>query len=541
MFSCLSLGLIYQQNLRLFELAKALYRRLLRLELSREHGSWLGSEELHECKVRECDLLTIIKRERERDSQNAGTTSSSDGYEILNCWKDGTTLFPFSGLMLNELGNNYLQRGMHEAAFQAYSSAAKLGFFLALVNRASVLEIQGHVAGAMLSFQESISEAERLNLPHFHVRLRLATVLPRVLPAAESELRDLRLQVERRLDALLSASPPRNIENAAPINYGFSTGYYFAFHGLNNLALKQKMYRAYVLFCPALSYGHFASGADAGERYAVRQQVLAGGGAEALPRGGGDVYSRGGSSSIEEAKASGVGAVEVFEARRFKEDMEATVSADVAAAFTLLYWGEETAAEWEDFRVAVGRPHAAGKEISGSLTGFAPLSTLHQEEASLPVIAASNTRDRPNSSGGSGHDKQRHVLRVGFVSRFFFSHPVGFLYEEAIRILSAAEDDKYESGGLDLDLVIEVFMLEAKSSADPVAQSIRQHAHVTHTVSADLNELVDTLRTAQLDVLVYTDLGLDPVTYFAAFSRLAPVQVTGTLPCHLVALHYALR
>mmetsp|Transcript_15446 Transcript_15446/g.29083 ORF Transcript_15446/g.29083 Transcript_15446/m.29083 type:complete len:354 (+) Transcript_15446:1327-2388(+) len=70
-------------------------------------------------------------------------------------------------------------------------------------------------------------------------------------------------------------------------------------------------------------------------------------------------------------------------------------------------------------------------------------------------------------------------------------------------------------------------MVESKSSADPVTRNILQSAHTTHKLSPDLNDLVDAIRQAQLDILIYTDLGLDPITYFAAFSRLAPIQVTG--------------
>jgi predicted O-linked N-acetylglucosamine transferase (SPINDLY family) len=42
-----------------------------------------------------------------------------------------------------------------------------------------------------------------------------------------------------------------------------------------------------------------------------------------------------------------------------------------------------------------------------------------------------------------------------------------------------------------------------------------------------LSLFVDTIRNAALDVLFYPDLGLDPIPYFAAFSRLAPIQITG--------------
>lgn len=39
-----------------------------------------------------------------------------------------------------------------------------------------------------------------------------------------------------------------------------------------------------------------------------------------------------------------------------------------------------------------------------------------------------------------------------------------------------------------------------------------------------LNVCAEMLRRQRLDVLVYPEVGLDPVAYFLAFSRLAPVQ-----------------
>ena len=42
--------------------------------------------------------------------------------------------------------------------------------------------------------------------------------------------------------------------------------------------------------------------------------------------------------------------------------------------------------------------------------------------------------------------------------------------------------------------------------------------------SRDLNQITQQVRAASLDVLLYPEIGLDPVTYFLSFARLAPVQ-----------------
>lgn len=40
-----------------------------------------------------------------------------------------------------------------------------------------------------------------------------------------------------------------------------------------------------------------------------------------------------------------------------------------------------------------------------------------------------------------------------------------------------------------------------------------------------LDEARRAVSEQQLDILVYPDIGMEPLTYFMAFSRLAPVQV----------------
>ena len=393
-----------------------------------------------------------------------------------------------------------------------------LDYYLGFVNRAAVLEIQGHIAEARLSFQESIAEAIKRNLPHFHVSLRLATLLPRVLPSSELELKEHRLEVERSLDELLASSTSSfNIENAAPIHYGFSTGYFLAFHGLNNVALKQRMYKSYMMFCPALKYGHFASGPDANkERYVVNRAD------KALSIGmevtQGNVFSRV-KGQPDDVDVSGVGYVHVV--------CEGECSdADDASATTVSYWTEDSCCgEWELFLVEkeTGLLHYSTSMTPSRFTPGSPLYSdmIYDDSfADMKATQLSNTVhvDMPDPLDSS---RRQQAVRVGFVSRFFYSHPVGYLYEEIILLLSAS------SNSAALRLVIEVFMLEARDPRDPVTSNIEGNANVIHKVPPDLNELIEAIRSARLDIVVYTDVGVDPITYFAAFSKLAPIQVTG--------------
>ena len=48
-------------------------------------------------------------------------------------------------------------------------------------------------------------------------------------------------------------------DNSEPLHHGFSTGFHLAFHGENNRALKSKLHRVYLQYCPPLAHGIFMS------------------------------------------------------------------------------------------------------------------------------------------------------------------------------------------------------------------------------------------------------------------------------------------
>jgi protein O-GlcNAc transferase len=59
---------------------------------------------------------------------------------------------------------------------------------------------------------------------------------------------------------------------------------------------------------------------------------------------------------------------------------------------------------------------------------------------------------------------------------------------------------------------------------DEMAEFIRQHADRALRLPKDLEDARRLIAELKLDVLFYTDIGMDPTTYTLAFSRLAPVQ-----------------
>lgn len=103
-------------------------------------------------------------------------------------------------------------------------------------------------------------------------------------------------------------------------------------------------------------------------------------------------------------------------------------------------------------------------------------------------------------------------LRIGFVSEHFHFHSVGRLYRGLIARLPRAR--------------FEVIVFVVGNSDDQMAREIRASADKVVRLPSDFAGASATLAEAKLDILHYADVGMDPMTYFLAFHRLAPVQTT---------------
>ena len=103
-------------------------------------------------------------------------------------------------------------------------------------------------------------------------------------------------------------------------------------------------------------------------------------------------------------------------------------------------------------------------------------------------------------------------LRVGFASSFFKEHTITRLFEGLIANLPR---DRFE-----------IVIITESSHKDEAAGRMRALGEVVEF--EDRMAYEETRRRVarqKLDVLVYTDIGMDPVTYFLSHSRLAPVQI----------------
>ena len=100
---------------------------------------------------------------------------------------------------------------------------------------------------------------------------------------------------------------------------------------------------------------------------------------------------------------------------------------------------------------------------------------------------------------------------MGFVSRFLYSHSIGATTRGLIAELSRED--------------FEVFVLRITATkTDSVTECIRRAAEHTVELEADFRVARQQIAALELDVLFYQDIGMEPTSYWLAFSRLAPVQ-----------------
>lgn len=101
-------------------------------------------------------------------------------------------------------------------------------------------------------------------------------------------------------------------------------------------------------------------------------------------------------------------------------------------------------------------------------------------------------------------------IRIGFVSRFFRDHTIGDLLKGLIAKLAR------------VDFEVVVFLIG--ESIDNTVTFLRQSADQFVNLPEDVAAARELVAAARLDVLVYPDVGMDPVGTALACSRLARVQ-----------------
>jgi predicted O-linked N-acetylglucosamine transferase (SPINDLY family) len=115
-------------------------------------------------------------------------------------------------------------------------------------------------------------------------------------------------------------------------------------------------------------------------------------------------------------------------------------------------------------------------------------------------------------AGGRAAGRRRTTgrARIGFISAHFHDHTIGRLNLGRVQRL---DRDRFE-----------VVVLSAGRPDDPVATAFEQAADVYVRLPGDPAAARKLVAEQDLDLLLFTDVGMDPLTSTLAFSRMAPVQ-----------------
>jgi predicted O-linked N-acetylglucosamine transferase (SPINDLY family) len=117
--------------------------------------------------------------------------------------------------------------------------------------------------------------------------------------------------------------------------------------------------------------------------------------------------------------------------------------------------------------------------------------------------------------GGEGARRVRSAggkIRVGFVSTYFFFHSIARTTYGLIRDLPR---ERFE---------VHVFSIGARE--DEWSEAVRRVSNYHGMLPNDVLRVREVIESAELDVLFFADIGMNPTTYYLAFWRMAPIQMT---------------
>lgn len=148
----------------------------------------------------------------------------------------------------------------------------------------------------------------------------------------------------------------------------------------------------------------------------------------------------------------------------------------------------------------------------GSHLGVPTFTTAYQglNDLELHRQLTSLYRPPPDPQLPPSAPGMRGRIKVGFISTYFRDHTIGRLNHGLVEQIS--RDD------------FSVSVLSVGSGKGELADIFRRRADDYVELTADLNAARKKIAAMKLDILFYTDLGMEPLTYTLAFSRLAPVQ-----------------
>lgn len=175
----------------------------------------------------------------------------------------------------------------------------------------------------------------------------------------------------------------------------------------------------------------------------------------------------------------------------------------------------------ERFREDIRQLAAEGIRIADPLNdvGTTPFYLAYQgqnDRADVELLAALYRQACPSLSYTAPHCQTRYLgadgrrIKVGFISSYFYQHTIGRLMEGLIRLLP--RDD------------FEVHLFASDPKSDEMAGKLNSCADHYRLIPRSLPDARDIIAAAELDILVHAGVGLDPLSYFLAYARLAPAQ-----------------
>jgi protein O-GlcNAc transferase len=156
------------------------------------------------------------------------------------------------------------------------------------------------------------------------------------------------------------------------------------------------------------------------------------------------------------------------------------------------------------------QPVSAPERSIGVLPFYVAYHNANNVELLRKFCAVARRAWRANTQGP---DRARAPgrIRVGFVSTYFYSHSVGRATIGLIRDLPR------ERFG------VHVFAIDPAD--DAMRAQIERAADRYHRLPQDLEAAREAIAAADLDALVFADIGMHPLTYFLALERLSPLQI----------------
>jgi protein O-GlcNAc transferase len=112
----------------------------------------------------------------------------------------------------------------------------------------------------------------------------------------------------------------------------------------------------------------------------------------------------------------------------------------------------------------------------------------------------------------NSHLKEKTTIHIGFISRFFKDEHI--IWRVMKGIVENLSRERFK-----------VSLYSPDKIQEGVLRSLQNGERAIHLPNS-IAEARDIISHDCLDILFYTDIGMDPFTYFLAFSRLAPVQCT---------------